>query len=133
MTNQLNESVLLSFDEMLQHKGHSWARRTMPYQGSALIIDVVRKDSSSFNVVFDEGAVKGFSVDGQQFQRSYIPVAVARTPVPITIQHALAAYERAVQTCSRGIAGTAQYNHLLSEQHRCRELLLRAIVSVRGI
>ena len=138
MSSQLSAIDLLSFDEMVRYIGHTWARKTLPTAGSAYIVNVVHKSKSEFTVIFDEGAVRGYKVDGAYFQRHYQPVASSvRTAVPQSIRDALVAYERAVQTCSRGIAGTAQYNHLLSEQHRCKELLLRAIVSLtenpRGI
>lgn len=122
----------MSFEAMLTQRGQTWARKTMPYAGSALITDVVRVNKTSYQVVFDEASVKGYKVEGLYFQKHYQPVAASgRAAVPQFIHDALAAYERAVQTCSRGIAGTAQYNHLLSIQNSCKEQLLRAIADQR--
>lgn len=130
MTSRLSDTDLLSFEEMVMHIGRTWARKTMPHAGSAYIINVVHTNNHEFAVVFDEGSIRGYKVDGAYFQRHYQPIATsARSAVPQLIHDALVAYERAVQTTSRGIAGTAQYNHLLNEQHRCKELLLRAIAS----
>lgn len=121
----------LSFDELLKYKGKSWARRTAPHIGSAHITDVQQLDAIGkwgWCVIFDEGTCRSIRMNGYTFQQRYQPVSeVAIGVVPAAVVHAMCKYEDAVHAACKSLAGTAQYNHLLSEERRTKEELLRAI------